>query len=363
MSIIRTKEDLDSLLLKCIELNGTDLHFSVGAYPAVKIYGKVKFLRTDSRVSVSDVKNIASIIIPDEIKRNKDECDNCTFPYSIVGQGRFRVNLFKQRSSYSASFRIGNFYCPTKEQLRLPDEIDSAFSIDSGLIIITGPIGSGRSSTGAYFLDRIRQEKASFIDTIEDPIEYLFKHDKSVINQMEVGIDVPNLLSGFNIALKNYSDVIFISSLIDKDVIKLALESARAGKIVIGVMSVLGVEEAIRNIIDIFPNENINYIRSLLSNSLKCVISQQLIPDTNKSYLPLCEILYGIQAVSNLIKENKIPQLSHIIENSQARGMLSVDNHLASLVAQNMITAETAKAFAQNWSVLSQKILTIKSQK
>lgn len=245
----------------------------------------------------------------------------------------------------------------------MPDEVENAFSIDSGLIIITGPIGSGRSSTSAYFLDRIRQEKACFIDTIEDPIEYLFRHDKSVINQMEVGIDVPDLLKGLNIALKNYSDVIFISSLIDKDVIKLALESARAGKLVIGVMSVLGVEEAIRNIIDIFPKENINYIRSLLSNSLKCVISQQLIPATDKNYLPLCEILYGIQAVSNLIKENKIPQLSHIIENSHARGMLSVDNHLASLVAQNMITTETAKAFAQNWSVLSQKILTIKNQK
>ena len=123
MSIIKTKEDLDKLLLTSVELNGTDLHFTVGAYPAIRINGKVKYLRTNNSITVEDVTRIASFIMPEEKPKNHDNCYNCTFPYSIPGKGRFRVNLFKQRSSYCASFRIGNFYCPTKEQLRLPKEI------------------------------------------------------------------------------------------------------------------------------------------------------------------------------------------------------------------------------------------------
>ena len=357
MSIIKTKSDLDNLLLNCIELNGTDLHFSVGAYPAVRIGGKVKYLKTENRILMDDVENIMEFIVPVGKFNDYDDFHNSTFSYSIAGKGRFRVNIFKQRNSYCASFRIGNFYCPTKEELRLPDEIDNVFSITSGLIIISGPIGSGRTSTGAYILDRLRQEQAYFIDTVEDPIEFLFRHDKSVINQMEVGIDVAGILDGLKIALKNYSDVIFISSFVDKEVIKLVMEATRAGRIIIAVSEVQGVEEVIRSMVDIFPNEQGNYIRTLLSHALKCVISQQLIPDVNGKPIPLCEILYGIKAASNLIRENKIPQIFRVLEASESRHMLSIDNHLAKLYNEGLITVDTAKDFCQNWNVLSQKLV------
>ncbi|MEX1376318.1 MAG: ATPase, T2SS/T4P/T4SS family [Eubacteriales bacterium] len=357
MSIINTKSDLDNLLLSCIELNGTDLHFSVGAYPAVRIHGEVKYLKTEQRVMTEDVENIMEFIVPVGKFNDYDDFHNSTFSYSIAGKGRFRVNIFKQRNSYCASFRIGNFYCPSKEELRLPDEIDNVFTITSGLIIISGPIGSGRTNTGAYILDKMRQEKAYFIDTVEDPIEFLFRHDKSVINQMEIGIDVAGILDGLKISLKNYSDVIFLSSFVDKDVIKMALEATRAGRIIIAVGEVQGVEEVLRSIVDIFPNEQANYIRTLLSHSIKCIISQQLIPDVEDNPIPLCEILYGIKAATNLIRENKIPQISRVLEASESKHMLSIDNHLTKLYNDGHITIDTAKDFSQNWNVLSQKLV------
>ena len=360
MTIIRTKEDLDNLLLKCIDINGTDLYFSVGTYPAVRIHGVIKYLKTEAKVTEEDVKNIAQYIAPKEKLNNRENCYNCTFPYSILDKGRFRVNLHKQRRSYCVSFRIGKFYCPTKAQLRLPDEIENIFDINSGLIIISGAGGSGRTATSAYILDRIRQEKSYFIDTIEDPIEFLYKHDKSVINQMEVGIDIPDILAGLKIALRNYSDIIFISSFVDKEVIKLALESARAGKTIIAVAEIQGVVEVIKNIIDIFPNESTNYIRTLLASSIKCVVSQQLITDVHNNNIPLCEILYGIKSVSNIIKENKISQLPQILEASHNANMLSIDNHLVQLFNDGQITIETAKDFAQDWNVLTQRIVKSK---
>jgi len=357
MGIIITKPNLDELLLKCIELEATDLHFTVGAYPAVRIHGSIKFLKTHDKVTTNDVDTIMNLIVPQNKINKDDKFNSSTFSYSIAGRGRFRVNIYKQRGSYCASFRIGNFYSPTKEQLRLPDEIDEVFNITHGLIIITGPIGSGKTSTSAYILDRIRQEKPYFIDTIEDPIEFLFKHDKSVINQMEVGIDVGSMLDGLNIALKNYSDVIFLSEMVDKDVIKLALEATRAGRIIIGVMQVQGVENVIRNIVDTFPNEHSNYIRLLLSHSLRCVISQQLITDIEGNSIPLCEILYGIKAPANLIRENKISQISKVIESSESRHMLSTDSHLTQMYNKGYITLDTAKDFATNWNTLSQKLV------
>ena len=357
MSIIKTKEDLDNLLLSCIELNGTDLHFSAGAYPAVKIDGEVEYIKTEQRVEADDVESIMEFIIPFGKFDDYEQFHNSTFSYSVQGKGRFRVNIFKQRNTYCATFRVGNFYIPTIEQLRLPEELNDIFDIKSGLIIVSGTRVSGRTATSAYILDRIRQEKAYFIDTIEDPIEFLYKHDKSVINQIEVGIDVPSIFEGLQIALRNYSDVIFISSLVDMEVIRLVLEAARAGKIIIAVTEVEGVEEVIKNIIDIFPNESANYIRTLLSSSLKCVVSQRLIPDYHGDSVPLCEVMYGIKAVSNLIRENKIPQIKKVIEMSESRNMLSTDNHLAKLHNKGMITAETAKDFAEDWNTLSQKLV------
>lgn len=357
MSIVNTRQDIDNLLLKCVELKATDLHFSVGAYPAVRVHGDIKYLKTEQKIKLDDVRNIISSIMPQRKLEDLEKAHTCTFSYSIAGRGRFRVNVFTQRGSFCASFRIGNFYCPTKEQLRLPAQVDHLFDITSGLIIISGAKGSGRTATCAYILDRLRQERACFIDTIEDPIEFLFKHDKSVINQMEVGIDIPSILEGLKISLRNYSDIIFISSLIDKDVIKQVLESAKGGKIIIAVTEIQGVAETIKSIIDIFPDESSNYIRTLLSNCLKCVVSQQLIPDINAESIPLCEVLYGIKAVSNIIRENKIPQISKIIETGETRNLLSVDNHLAKLFNKGEISKDTAKDFSQNWNVLSQKLV------
>ncbi len=350
---------LNELLLKIMEVGASDLHLSVGAFPAVRRKGVIEFQRNLPKITQNDIEGIISAIAHKEMKEELIKNNNCAFSYAIPHRGRFRVCIYKQRGTYFITFRVSNFNTPTKEALRLPDETDKLFSIDSGLILITGTKGSGTTSTSAYIIDKFRKERKCHIVTIEDPIEYLFNHDKSIISQMEVGIDVNNMYTGIEVALKDNADIIYLSSIMDVPTIRLALEAARSGKIVVTTMDIPGVVEVIRSIIDIFPSESANYIRALLSQSIKCIISQQLVPDIEGNMIPICEVLYGVKAVANLIRENKIVQIDKVLETSLKIDMLSKDNHLLKLYRRGLISEEILKDFAQNWDVLSMSIAKI----
>ena len=351
-----TIDQLNELLLICIEKGASDVHLSVGAHPAVRIKGEIAFLIKVPKLTQENIFQLISSIVRKEYSSELEEKKNCSFSYAIPGKGRFRVCVYKQRGTYFITFRVNNFLTPTKEKLRLPDETDTVFGIDSGLILVTGPKSSGRTSTCSYIINALRQKNKKYIVTVEDPIEYLYSHDASIISQMEVGIDINDMYSGIGVAMRNSADVIYLSSMMDTQTIRAALEAARSGKIVVTTMDVLGVVDVIRNIVDSFPPDNANYIRTLLAQSLKCVISQQLIPDVNNDLIPLCEVLYGVKSVANLIRENKIVQIEKVIATGSKVDMLSKDNHLKTLYKNNLISIEILKDFCDDWKTLSMSL-------
>ena len=348
-----TKEAFQKLLLEVVNKGLTDLHFSVGAFPAVRKSGEVHFLDEYPQITAKDVDTIIQMTIKEEVMVELTKSNNAAYAYSIPGKGRFRVCVYRQRGTYAITFRVSNFNAPDKDVLRLPNEIDHVFTLDSGLVLVAGTKNSGVTTTCSYILDHLRTSKRCHIVTIENPIEYLYSHDKSVVSQMDVGLDVADMKTGIDIAIKDNADVIYLSEMIDTQTIRLALEAARAGKLVISTMDIFGSVDVIRNIIEVFPSESANYIRTLLSQSLTAIISQQLVPDTEGGLIPLCEVVYGIRAVANLIRENKIVQIDKVIENSSKTNMLSKDSHLKRLFINNQISIETLKDFADNWNALS----------
>lgn len=349
-------ELLHKLLLVIMEKGVNDLHLSVGALPAVRKNGEVHFLSQLSIISMADMDAIIRQVVKPELMDELNRNNHLAFAYSVPGKGRFRVVAYRQRGTFAITFRASNFTVPHKEKLRLPDETDGIFALESGLVLVTGTKNSGVTTTCSYILDRMRTSKRCHIVTIENPIEYLYSYDKSIVSQMDVGLDVPDMQTGIEIAIKDNADVIYLSEMIDTTTIRLALEAARSGKLVISTMDIFGATNVIRNIIDVFPSESANYIRTLLSQSLKCIVSQQLIPDTESGLIPLCEIVYGIKAVANLIRENKIVQIDKVVASSETVNMLSKDNHLARLFKQNLITSETMKDLADDWNSVSVRV-------
>ncbi len=339
--------------MKCLNEGTSDLHLSVGSYPAVRKNGMISFWDDCPIIKKEELVDLVERLVEEKQMELLSSSNNCFLSYAIPGKGRFRVCIYKQRSTYFVTFRVSNFKAPDKVSLRLPDETDGIFDIKSGLILVTGPKGSGTTSTCSYIINTLRQTRNSHIVTIEDPIEYLYHHDKSIISQMEVGLDVKDRDMGIEIALRDNADIIYLSSLMDTSTIKLAFEAARSGKIVITTMDVLGVEDVIRYIVDIFPSDRSNYIRTLVAQSLKCIISQQLITDVDGEMLPLCEVLYGVKSTANLIRENKIVQIGQIMRTGSRINMLSKDNHLKNLFESGLITEDTMKVFAADWNSLA----------
>jgi twitching motility protein PilT len=344
---------LNDLLLNCIEQGASDLHLSVGTYPAMRKRGEIEFLADLERMTQESMAELLSGIMQKRYLTELANTKNCAFAYAIPGKGRFRVSVYQQRGTFCLTFRAGNFSAPTREKLRMPEETQALFEIKSGLILISGPKGSGTTSTCSYIIDVLRQTKKYKIVTIENPIENLFSHDNSIVSQMEVGLDVKDMHTGIEIALRDNADVIYLSSMMDTDTIRLALEAARSGTIVIATMDILGVEDVIRNTIDVFPAESTNYIRTLLAQSLKCVISQQLITDINGDLIPLCEVMYGVRAVENLIRENKVVQINQVLQTGSKINMLSKDNHLKKMYKAGQISVDVLKDFATDWKSLS----------
>jgi len=346
-------ELLNKLLLIITEKGINDLHLSVGALPAIRKNGEVNFFTELTPITMADMDGIIKLVVKPEMLDKLNQSNHLAFAYSIPGLGRYRVIVYQQRGTFAITFRSSNFTVPDKAKLRLPDETDEIFSLDSGLVLVTGTKNSGVTTTCSYILDRMRTSKRCHIVTIENPIEYLYSYDKSIVSQMDVGLDVADMQTGIEIAIKDNADIIYLSEMIDTKTIRLALEAARSGKLVISTMDIFGASNVIRNIIDVFPSESTNYIRTLLSQSLKCVVSQQLIPDQEGGMVPLCEIVYGLKAVANLIRENKIIQIDKVIATSQTTNMLSKDNHLVRLFKNGVISSDTLKVLAEDWNSVS----------
>jgi twitching motility protein PilT len=332
---------IDELLRMTVESGASDLHLSVGLAPMVRKDGKLvplpfeKAQERDTQRIVFDVLNNTQI----ERFERTHELD---FSYGVKGVGRFRFNVYRQRSSIGCAMRVIPNIVPSMEQLKLPSVIRSFTQKHSGLVLVTGPTGSGKSTTIASMIDIINTEREGHILTIEDPIEYLHNHKKSMVNQRELGTDTDSFTNALRAALREDPDVILVGEMRDLETISAAITLAETGHLVFATLHTRSAPATIDRIVDVFPAHQQEQIRIQLSTSIEAVVAQQLLPRIGGGRVAAIEIMVATSALRNLIREGKSYQIYSVIETGAQYGMQAMDRVLADLHRSGQVTFEEA---------------------
>lgn len=278
------------------------------------------------------------------------------FSISIPGLSRFRVSTYRQRGSMAAVIRVVNFDIPDYKTVSIPEAVMSVAEKTRGLVLVTGPAGGGKSTTLACLINAINNTRSAHVITLEDPIEYLHRNNKSIISQREIGTDTESYITALRASLRQAPNVILLGEMRDFETIRVAMTAAETGHLVISTLHTTGAVSSIDRIIDAFPANQQQQIRVQLSLVLQSVISQQLIPTIDGSLVPAFEIMHLNSSVRNLIRESKIHQIDFVIQSSAAEGMVGMDNSIESLYRSGRITRETAIKFAVNSEQMERKI-------
>lgn len=292
-------------------------------------------------------------------KRNMDaliERGDDDFSFSLPQLSRFRVNTFKQRGSLAAVIRVVSFDMPSHEVLGIPDAVMNFAHITKGMVLVTGPAGSGKSTTLACLIDAINHSRSAHIITIEDPIEFLHRHDKSVVTQRELSSDTTTYEAALRAVLRQAPDVILLGEMRDYETIKTAITAAETGHLLISTLHTIGAANTIDRIIDSFPPEQQQQIRIQLGMVLQGVVSQQLVPAVQGGVMPAFEVMIANNAIRNLIRESKAHQIDSVIFSSASEGMISMDNYLVNLVRDGKIALETALNFSSNSDQIAKRL-------
>lgn len=347
---------IDELLLSVKELGASDLHITVGISPKCRVNGKMidlefpKLLPSDTEILVKQMLN-------QQLENRLNEDGEVDFSYSIPNLGRYRVNAFKQRGSYAAVLRLVGTEIPSPESLRLPASIKELVEKKRGLILVTGPTGSGKSTTLASLIDLINKNYSQHIITLEDPIEYLHSHNKSIVNQREVGLDTNSYTNALRAALREDPDIILVGEMRDLDTIAIAITAAETGHLVFSTLHTIGAASTIDRIIDVFPPHQQQQIRVQLSTVLESIISQQLIPkEDGKGRVAAFEVMHATSAIKNLIRESKTYQITSVIQTNKKIGMQTMDDHLLELCNKRDISVADALLFAQDRAALERRL-------
>lgn len=340
-----------------IKREASDLHISVGVPPMIRVNGRLEYL-SDDVYSVEDTLNMAKAIMSEDQFKTLNKKGQIDYSYSNTGKGRFRINAYKQRGSYSIACRLVRFQVPSLDQLQLPEVTREFAKFNKGLVLVTGSSGSGKTTTIASLVDIINHERKSHIITLEDPIEYLHRHNKSMVNQREIGNDTPDYVSGLRSALRQDPDIIVIGEIHDFETLCLALIAAETGHLVISSMHIIGAVKTIERIIDMFPPHQQQQARVQLSSVLRGVISQQLIPSQDEnSRIPAVEILLSNTAIRNLIRENKMDQVNTAIQMNGRMGMTTMDAYLIELLNKGKISKENAMFYSMDQENMKNKFI------
>lgn len=338
-------QHLDDLLREACERGSSDLHLTVGLPPMMRVDGSLAAMEY-APLTPSDTQRLVYDILTSEQVQIYEACKELDFSYGVRGVGRFRVNVYKQRGSVGVAFRAIPDRIPTYEQLGLPSILRSLSRKTSGLILVTGPTGSGKSTTIACMIDTINSEKPLHILTMEDPIEYLHRHKRAMVNQREVKNDTDSFGNALRSALREDPDVLLIGEMRDLETIQAALTLAETGHMVFGTLHTRNAPQTIDRVVDVFPPHQQEQIRVQLSNTLEAVIAQQLIPRIGGGRVVAVEILVATAAVRNLIREGKTHQVYSVMETGAQFGMQTMDKVLADLTRNGMISHEEAASRA-----------------
>ncbi len=288
----------------------------------------------------------------DNFKKKGDD----DFSFAIKNVSRFRVNTFKQRGSYAAVVRVIRFTLPDYRDLHIPETVINLANENKGLVLVTGPAGSGKSTTLACIVNRINKNYSKHIITLEDPVEYLHRHDKSIVSQREIHLDTENYVSALRASLRQSPDVILLGEMRDAETISVAMTAAETGHLILSTLHTIGAANTIDRIIDVFPSEQQHQIALQLSMVIKAVISQQLIPAVDGTLVPAFEVMTVTPAIRNMIRENKVPQIEGVLYSSDTESMVSMDSSLFRLVQQGKITKETAMEYAVNSEMMVRRL-------
>ncbi|MBF7688598.1 type IV pilus twitching motility protein PilT [Acinetobacter rathckeae] len=339
--------DITELLAFSVKNKASDLHLSSGLPPMIRVDGDVRRINLPA-LSHKEVYQLIYDIMTDKQRQDFEENLETDFSFEIPNLARFRVNAFNQNRGAGAVFRTIPSKILSLEQLGLGAIFQKICDFPRGLVLVTGPTGSGKSTTLAAMLDYINQTRFDHILTIEDPIEFVHQPQKCLINQREVHRDTFSFNNALRSALREDPDIILVGEMRDLETIRLALSAAETGHLVFGTLHTTSAAKTIDRIVDVFPAEEKDMVRSMLSESLQAVISQALLKKNGGGRVAAHEIMLGIPSIRNLIRENKIAQMYSSIQTNAGIGMSTLDQSLKSLVQKNMISKEAARTAAKN---------------
>ena len=343
MTMAHTLLSIDPLLTAMTERNASDLHLTAGSPPVIRVNGKLEPLPNTDDLELDDIRTIIYRILSTEQQKVLEIKRQLDFSYSLPGVARFRVNAYFQRMSLGAAFRMIPTRIKTLEELALPERLYELGEKPRGLVLVTGPTGSGKSTTLAALIDRINRTRAEHILTIEDPIEFLHNHRRCIVNQREIGDDATTFSEGLRAALRQDPDVILVGEMRDLETIATALTAAETGHLVFATLHTQSAPQTIDRIIDAFPAEQQQQVRVQLAATLQGVVTQNLVPTADRrGRTAALEILMPDDAVRNLIRQAKIEQIYSVMQTSSGRGMQTMEQSLADLTIRRVITPEVA---------------------
>ena len=337
--------DFADLLLEVIERNASDLHLTAGARPTVRVRGHLQPLEDYPVMTTEQTREIVYSILTNDQRQRLETDWQIDFAYAIPGHARFRVNAYYQRAAIGAAFRLIPFSIKSVDELGLPLVLHELAKKPRGFVLVTGPTGSGKSTSLAAVIDEINSSREEHIMTIEDPIEFLHGHKKCIVNQREIGSDAQSFAAGLKAALRQDPDVILVGEMRDLETIHTALTAAETGHLVFATLHTQDAPQTIDRIIDVFPASQQQQVRVQLSVALQGIITQQLLPTADGAgRIAACEVLLATPAIRNLIREGKTHQIYSSLQTGASIGMQTMDAALATLVRQGKITQKLAES-------------------
>jgi twitching motility protein PilT len=338
-------ESVDTLLARAVQLGASDLHLTAGTAPAARVRGELLPLAGASDLDADTTRALLYRILTTEQQKRFELDRQLDFSYGVPGLARFRVNVFQQREAVAAAFRVIPDQLKTLEELGLPDGLRALTALPRGLVLVTGPTGSGKSTTLAALIDEINRERTDHIITIEDPIEFIHRHKRCVVNQREIGVDATGFGAALRAALRQDPDVILLGEMRDLETISTALTAAETGHLVFGTLHTQSAPSTVDRIIDVFPAEQQGQVRTQLAGALQGVVTQALLPTADgRSRTAALEIMLPDDAIRNLIRQGKVAQIYSYMQTGSRAGMQTMEQALADLVARRVVAPDEALA-------------------
>lgn len=349
----------NEILQQASQRNASDIFVVAGLPITFKIQGQLTTLGTqklmpeDTQKIIHDIYEMASARSLQTLQNTGDD----DFSFSLPGLSRFRVNAYRQRGSLAAVIRVIALHLPDPQKIHVPDYVIELSDLSKGMVLVTGPAGCGKSTTLACMIDHINHTRVSHIITLEDPLEYLHQHNKSIVTQREISTDTESYLIALRAALRQSPNIILLGEMRDFETIQTAMTAGETGHLLLSSLHTIGAANTIDRIVDVFPPNQQRQISIQLSMVLQAVVSQQLVPATDGTYIPAFEIMTLTPAIRNLIREGKIHQIEGMMYASSSREMISMDNSLLRLYKEKKITKDTALRYSTNPEMLRKKLL------